>query len=244
MSLAPPRPPRPKVRVRNTRPDDFEGIRALTREVYKESPPWSEKQLESHLDVFPEGQWVAVDERERVVGMAASLIVCFREYEHCANWAAFTDRGRFTNHDPEGRTLYGAEVMVSPSIQRAGIGSKLYAARRALVQEKGLLRIVAGARLRGYHRHAARLDPEAYVAGVVAGELKDPTLTFQLRHGFKVFGVVPGYLANDPESLGYAALIEWQNPAFARAMDRLVRERQLEKAQEGGQTFTQPEQAV
>jgi hypothetical protein len=27
-----------------------------------------------------------------------------------------------------------------------------------------------------------------------------------------VLAVVGGYLKNDPESLGYAAVIEWQNP--------------------------------
>jgi hypothetical protein len=34
-----------------------------------------------------------------------------------------------------------------------------------------------------------------------------------------VLAVVPGYLAHDPESLGYAALIEWLNPLLARPDD-------------------------
>ena len=122
----------------------------------------------------------------------------------------------FTNHDSRyGRTLYGAEVMVQPRWQGRGVGKQLYAARRALARELGLLRIRAGARVRDYHRHAARLTPERYIAAVVRGELGDRTLSFQLGQGFRVIGVVSGYLANDPESLGYAAVIEWVNEAVA-----------------------------
>ncbi|MFZ0429349.1 MAG: carbon-nitrogen hydrolase, partial [Acidobacteriota bacterium] len=54
---------------------------------------------------------------------------------------------------------------------------------------------------------------------------RDPTLTFQLRHGFRVLGVVSDYLKNDPESLGHAALIEWLNPALATAEDYAQQER-------------------
>jgi GNAT superfamily N-acetyltransferase len=145
--------------------------------------------------------------------MAASLIVLWDDYSITTTWRDFTDAGRFTNHDPaRGRTLYGAEVMVHPRRQGMGIGTQLYAARAALVRRLGLLRIRAGARLRGYHRHAATLSPEAYVARVVRGELRDPTLSFQLRQGFHVLAVVSGYLRYDPESGGNAAVIEWLNP--------------------------------
>lgn len=61
------------IRVRNTRAEDFPGIIAMTHEVYSSSVPWSPTQLASHLNVFPEGQ-VETDS-QRVVGMAASLIV-------------------------------------------------------------------------------------------------------------------------------------------------------------------------
>jgi GNAT superfamily N-acetyltransferase len=145
------------------------------------------------------------------VGMAASLIIRWDDYEQQANWRAFTSRGTFDNHDPGGKTLYGAEVMVRPGFQRRRIGKRLYAARRKIARRLGLKRIRAGARLRGYGRYADRLGPEEYVRRVVRGELKDPTLSFQLREGFTVFGVVEGYLGHDPDSRGWAALIEWIN---------------------------------
>jgi GNAT superfamily N-acetyltransferase len=207
--------------VRNTVPGDFDGIQDVSREVYAASPPWSEAQLSSHLRVFPEGQFVAVaGDSGRIVGMAASLIVLWDDYDLAASWHDFTDSGLFTNHDPErGRTLYGAEIMVRPGLQGRGIGKKLYEARRRLVQQRGLLRIRAGARLRGYHRYAGEMTAEDYVIGVVNGRIGDPTLSFQLRQGFRVLAVVPAYLHRDPESLGFAAVIEWINSAVARPDD-------------------------
>jgi hypothetical protein len=101
-------------------------------------------------------------------------------------------------------------------MQRRGIGKKLYRARRELVYSLGLLRIRAGARLRGYHRYSHRMSAGEYVKRLVQKRLSDPTLSFQLREGFCVIGVVANYLHHDPESRGYAALIEWLNPLIAR----------------------------
>jgi hypothetical protein len=84
-----------------------------------------------------------------------------------------------------------------------------------LARKLRLLRIRAGARLRDFHRFAGQLTVEEYVQAVVRGSLGDRTLSFQLGQGFQVIGVVSGYLAHDPESLGYAAVIEWVNAAIA-----------------------------
>lgn len=209
------------ITVRPTRADDIESIIALCRRVYPESVPWSHDQLESHLARFPEGQFVAEKEGiAGVVGMAATLIIRWDDYEATGSWRDFTDAGMFTNHDPaNGMTLYGAEVMVDPAIQRCGIGGLIYRERRELAIRLGLKRIRAAARLRGYSRHAAEMPAETYVQRIIRGELQDPTLSFQLRHGFHVLQVVSGYLRSDPESLGYAAVIEWLNPAVATAAD-------------------------
>lgn len=207
------------VEVRGVRPADFAAIRMLSALVYPGTPTWSEAQLASHSRVFPEGQLVAVHlDTGTIVGMAASLIVAWEDYGLGANWRDFTNGGMFTNHDPvAGRTLYGAEVMVHPSMQGRGVGKVLYAARRTLAQRLALLRIRAGSRLRDYHRFAGILTPEEYVAAVVQGALGDRTLSFQLGQGFQVIGVVSGYLAHDPESQGHSAVIEWVNePVAAR----------------------------
>lgn len=213
------------VTVRNMCEEDFPAIAQLCAAVYPEALPWTETQLRSHLQVFPEGQYVAVeDETRRVVGMAACLIVKWDDYEIDTSWHNMTDRGMFTNHDPSGFTLYGAEVMVHPDVQRRGVGQKIYAARKDLARRLGLKRIRAGARLRGYHRYAATLSAEEYVLKVVRREIADPTLTFQLSAGFRVIAVVSNYLQHDPQSLGYAAVIEWLNHQVVKRSDYLQRD--------------------
>ena len=50
--------------------------------VYPNEAPWTPEQLASHLRVFPEGQFVALDrEGDRVVGMSANLIVRWARYD-------------------------------------------------------------------------------------------------------------------------------------------------------------------
>jgi GNAT superfamily N-acetyltransferase len=207
--------------IRQMEPRDFGAIPVISRKIYPNVVPWNPEQLASHLSVFAEGQFVAV-EGEQVVGYAASLIVFWDDYEFGDNWRDFTGHGLFTNHDPErGRTLYAADVMVDPDFQGRGVGKLLYRGREELLRRRKLLRIRAGARLQGYSEHAYRMTPEKYVLDVVHGRLSDRTLSFQLRRGFKVLGVVGQYIRNDAASLGYAAVIEYLNPEIAGPEDRL-----------------------
>ena len=135
--------------MRRLHSEDFSAIIALCERVYPQAKPWSTEQLASHLAVFPEGQLVAEEAATgRLLGLASSLIVRWDDYDFHAEWREWTDHGFFTNHDAaNGRTLYGAEVMVDPAVQRRGVGKSLYAARRDLVSRLGLRRIRAGARL-------------------------------------------------------------------------------------------------
>lgn len=207
--------------VRETRPGDFADIFELTRKTYPHEQPWRAEELASHLERFPQGQLVAVDTRGRIVGMTASLQLREAEYPLEADYMALTGGLLFRNHDPRGDTLYAAEVMVDPDMRGRGVGKALYEARRQLARRAGVRRIRATARLRGYHRHADRLDPVAYASEVIRGRLGDPTLSFQLKQGFRVRGVIRDF-TNDPETLGYAAVIEWPSEPAVR---RFVRPR-------------------
>lgn len=220
---------RPGVTVRPLQPADIEHIIEIGRRVYPHDAVYTAAYFNNHLHIFPQGQLVAVDDQTgRAIGYAASLIIKWDEYEVAGNWDSFTDRGRFTNHDPQyGRTLYGADVMVHPDSRGMGVGGKIYKARFDLCRSLNLRRIRAGARLRGYGKYKDVLTPREYVLQVIRGGLGDPTLSFQLKHGFRVMQVVENYLHTDPESLGHAAVIEWINHRVAARSDYARRPREF-----------------
>lgn len=202
-------------------PQHFGAIQELCKRVYPFTKPWSIGQLEAHHSYFPEGQLLVVEnETQKIVGLAFSLIISWDDYSPQDNWLDFTSSGFFHNHNPKkGKTLYGAEVMVDPEYRGLGLGKMLYRAREEIARTYKLKRIRAGARLRGYAKHKDKFSPEEYVKRVFEGEIFDPTLSFQLGQGFVPLDVARNYLFNDPESLGYAAVIEWLNPDIAEDKD-------------------------
>ncbi len=210
-------PPAAKMKVRQATRADISELMALNRRAYptlaEDNVVWGEAHLRSHLRVFPEGQLVA-EQKGRIVGAAASLVVHLGpDPLRPHTWAGITDSGYFTNHDPNGDTLYGADVYVDPDARGAGVGAALYEARRQLCRKLNKRRILAGGRLWNYSDHADRMTPAEYAHRVVAGELRDLVLSFQLREGFVFRGVMPHYL-RDARSGNWASLIEWLNPGY------------------------------
>jgi predicted amidohydrolase/predicted N-acetyltransferase YhbS len=203
----------PAIIVRQMTAKDVAEVVALQRRVYREVLAWSAEELRHHLIVFPEGQLVAVDEGGQIVGSASSLVIDWDDYAESAKWSAITGRGTFDTHNPLGKTLYGADVCVDPLARRHGIGSLLYEGRKKIVRERGLKRVLTGGRIPGYASVSSEMTPQEYVAEVVRGKKKDPTLSFQLANGFVVLDVVPEYL-EDSESRGFATLLEWLNPEY------------------------------
>jgi predicted amidohydrolase/GNAT superfamily N-acetyltransferase len=209
--------PKLAVRVREATRRDIPTLVELNRLAYPvlagENVVWGESHLLSHQRVFPQGQLVAeVD--GHLVGAVATLIVSLgRDPLRHHTWAGITDSGYFTNHDPEADTLYGADVYVHPDWRGRGVGHALYEARRQLCRRLNKRRILAGGRLWNYSDYADQMTAEEYAQRVAAGELKDLVLSFQLREGFVLRGVIPNYL-RDHRSRNYASLIEWLNPDY------------------------------
>lgn len=207
------------VTIRNTQPADIDGIRALQKRIYPTIQPWPSEYFQRQLQIFPAGQFVALLDG-RIVGSASSLIVLWDDYGLDHNWREVTDEGTFGTHNPQGKTLYGAEVFVDPGVRRRGIGRSLYAARRRLCRELNLRRVIAAGRLPGFHRYANSMSATTYAMKVIWGDIADAVLSFQLREGFQFCGIVDGYIPEDTESCGNAALIVWLNPHFRGAAPR------------------------
>ena len=123
------------------------------------------------------------------------------------------DHNWLGRHDPEGDWLYGADIGVLPEYRRRGLARLLYDARHGLVRRLGLRGHVAGGLLRGYGAWKSRLPVDQYVARVVAGQLVDPTLSVQLRMGFRVHGIIQHYVT-DPTCDNKAAFLVWRNPDY------------------------------
>ncbi|HMJ57305.1 MAG TPA: GNAT family N-acetyltransferase [Polyangiaceae bacterium] len=204
-----------KARIRAVEATDISQLVQLNCAAYpdliQDEVVWTEPQLRSHLVVFPEGQLLAEIEG-RPVG-AISTLILHREIDPLAphTWLGVTDNGYFVRHDREGDTLYLADIYVHPDCWGRGIGVALYGALRDLCRRLALRRIVAGGRLWSYGEVAHLMNPETYVARVARGELHDRVLVSQLRAGFSVRGILPGYL-HDWRSRHFATLLEWQNP--------------------------------
>ena len=205
------------VKVRQATHKDIPKLIELNKLAYpvlaSENVVWRAPHLESHQRIFPEGQLVA-EVGGKIVGGVSSLIVDMgRNPLRHHTWAGITDSGYFTNHDPEADTLYGADVYVHPDSRGHGVGHALYEARRDLCRRLNKRRILAGGRLWNYDENADRMSPHEYAQRVLAGEFKDLVLSFQLREGFQMRGVMANYLC-DPKSHNHASLIEWLNPEY------------------------------
>ena len=207
------------LRVRTATLADISAIAALSKRVYTGTgiDPYSRAELRGQLNNFPEGKF-AVTLDEEIVGYCATFRVsgdvCLRPH----SWAAITANGYGTRHDPEGEWLYGMEVCVDSSVRGYRIGQRLYNARKKLCEELGLKGIVFVGRRPSLSRRIKKYGTaENYLDAVVNQKTRDPVLSFQLRNNFEVIDLMPNYLADDKDSMGYGVHLVWHNPKVETA---------------------------
>ncbi|MNJ35762.1 Acetyltransferase (GNAT) family protein [compost metagenome] len=202
--------------IRNYEQPDFPGLIAIQQESFPPPfPPelwWNTEQLGNHVRLFPEGA-LCIEVNGQIAGSMTSLLVSEDSVRpgHAHTWAEVTDSGYIRTHDPDGSTLYVADIRVQPSYRKLGLGKWLMLSMYDIVVQLGLRRLLGGGRMPGYHLHEEHMTAEEYLDAVVSGKLRDPIITFMLRCGRTPIGVAANYL-EDEESCHYGALMEWRNP--------------------------------
>ncbi len=196
-------------RVVRAAPEQADALAALQEVVFPTlaaDQRYCAEHYRSHIGMFPEGQLVAVAGDE-VIGATTTLRVGESLARGRHSFPQIFGDGRLTVHDSDGAWLYGADLGVLPAWRRRGVGRALYAARQRLVRRLGLKGQVTVGLLAGYGALAGRIDAKRYYEELVAGERADPTITVQLRIGFRPKGLIPDYV-DDPVCAGYGALLE------------------------------------
>ncbi|WP_240375909.1 bifunctional GNAT family N-acetyltransferase/carbon-nitrogen hydrolase family protein [Bacillus piscicola] len=171
---------------------------------------FEKKHYESHIRLFPEGQMCVVY-NGKIIGSSSSLIVNYDDYGDNHSIDEISGGGYITNHNPEGKHLYGTDVVVHPDFRHLKIGRRLYEERRNLCKKLNLESIIFGGRIPNYHKYADKMTAEEYVEKVRDQKIYDPVLVFQLMNGFEIRGVKADYLLEDEASLKYATILEWKN---------------------------------
>ncbi|PLT29101.1 bifunctional GNAT family N-acetyltransferase/carbon-nitrogen hydrolase family protein [Peribacillus deserti] len=211
-----------KLIIRNIEHKDIDAILEMQLLCFPGMSPWKREHLESHLSIFPEGQFCAEFDG-RIIGSCSSLIINFDEYDDRHSWDDVTDNGYITNHNPDGYNLYGIEVMVHPEFRRMKIGHRLYEARKELARQLNLKSIIIGGRIPNYHKFADEYTPREYVQEVILHKLYDPVLSFQLLNEFSLMRINPNYLPDDKQSGKYATLMEWNNIDYLPKTNRFFK---------------------
>ena len=214
MTKEPLHPYQTGVKIRNTKENDINKIVQLQKESFpflaRYGNIWHEEELQSHLNIFPQGQFVAEEPDGTIVGSASTLIVLLDPEYADHTWQEITANGMFRNHNNNGDSLYGADISTHPKYRHEGIGSMLYDERKSLVIKLKLRRMIAGGRLFNYSNYSNQMSAAEYAKKVIEGKIHDPVLSFEIANGFRFIKVLSNYL-DDERSLNYASFIEWLN---------------------------------
>ncbi|MCH8539157.1 MAG: bifunctional GNAT family N-acetyltransferase/carbon-nitrogen hydrolase family protein [Opitutales bacterium] len=207
------------IRLRNLKKKDYKELIRMQQECFPGMEVWSKAQYRSQLERFPEGQF-CIEYEGQIAASCSSLIIDFDPYTERRSWAEICDHGYIRNHNPEGDSLYGIEIMVSPRFRGMKLARRLYEARKELAREKNLMRIVIGGRLPGYAKYQDEMTVREYVEKVQTKSLYDPVLTAQLANAFTLKRIIKNYLGEDKASAGYATFLEWTNLDYAPAPEK------------------------
>lgn len=152
-----------------------------------------------HVEIFPEGQFIALDSnKDKVVGATTSMRVHYNISDpHPHSFKEIMGGGWLSTHDPNGEWLYGLDMSVDPDYRQMGISRSLYRARQYTCTYLGLKGQVIVGMLNGFGAKKEEMTLDDYYEGVKKDEIFDPTVSVQRKIGFEIVTLMKEYL-HDP----------------------------------------------
>ncbi len=218
----------PLLVVRVLRHEDFDDVLDLQVRSFPGITPWTIEEFDQHLAVFPEGQ-IGIELEGKLVATSTSVIVDGENYDGPHDFDQASGDGFLRNHEPDGDTLYGLDIVVAPEMRGHRLARRIYEARKRLARSRNLRRIVIAGRIPEFAESG--LSVETYLQAVIAKQVVDPVITAQLANGFVIRSIVRDYLPEDEESGGHAIFMEWLNP------EHLPTNRSIKRARVGAAQY-------
>jgi GNAT superfamily N-acetyltransferase len=186
--------------IRSTSKEDVEQLEKLQIIVFPTLNDTHRLKAEhylNHIQIFPDGQFVAVDGK-LIIGMTTSIRLSDRFLHGSHTFDEIIGGGFCTGHDPSGEWLYGVDMGTHPDYRGRGLARALYIARHETVKKYALKGQYAVGMINGYGNFKTDLSPAEYYQKLLDGELKDPTVSAQIKIGFEANGLIENYL-DDPQ---------------------------------------------
>lgn len=140
---------------------DYEDLKAGMIEAYPslEEPYWTEQEIESLIEKFPDGQ-IIIRVNGELAGCALSIIVDYDRFSDAHTYQEITANYTFESHDDEGDVLYGIDIFILPEFRGLRLGRRMYDYRKELVEKMNLKGIAFGGRIPEYHQYASEMSPK------------------------------------------------------------------------------------
>jgi hypothetical protein len=206
------------IQVRLYAPDDYAGLIAVFEDCYAgiDDNFASMDDMEDLRLSYPDGQIVACIGDE-VVGVILSLHCKYAQFSQPQKMTDIYNPAQFASYGEGADSLFALEILVKSTHQRKGIGKLLNERLTETLVRNNLRAFIGVSRVSGYGALQAHMTIDAYLQKVVAGELNDPSLSYNCSNGMLPKMAVADYYPPDLASAGYGALVIQQNPHYQMA---------------------------
>ena len=203
-------------RIVQSRPEMAEALAGIQRACFptiSEGEIITAAQYAAHVKIFPQGQNAIIDRDGAPVACSTDMR-CTMDFDHYQHtYLGVSGNNWLSTHNPEGDWLYGVDIGVHPDYQGRGLSKLLYKARQDLARRLNLRGHILGGMIKGYGAIKDTMTPAQYIDKLNAGEIFDPTVSVQMRRGYKIEGILEDYV-DDPSCANKAAFLVWRNPDY------------------------------